>query len=54
MNGPWIVQGPAVALRHDIQSGSMMLKDKLSIELAPDSRYGKVTYGGYIFNTKVQ
>jgi len=45
--------GPAMALRHDVQQGAMNLKDKLSIELAPDSRHGKVTYGGYVFNSKL-
>jgi len=42
-----------MALRHDVQQGAMNLKDKLSIELAPDSRHGKVTYGGYVFNSKL-
>jgi len=46
-------QGPAVALRNDVQSGAMNLKDKLSIELASDARRGKVTYGGHLFNAKV-
>jgi transcription initiation factor TFIID subunit 7 len=45
--------GPAMALRHDVQSGIMNLKEKLSIELASDARYGKVTYGGQIFNAKL-
>jgi len=45
--------GPAMALRHDVQQGAMNLKDKLSFELAPDSRHGKVTYGGYVFNSKL-
>jgi len=42
-----------MALHHDVQSGSMNLKDKLSIEFAADARHGKVTYGGQIFNAKV-
>jgi len=45
--------GPAMALKHDVQIGSMNLKDKLLIELSPDSRHGKVTYGGYVFNAKL-
>jgi transcription initiation factor TFIID subunit 7 len=45
--------GPAMALRHDVQTGAMNLKDKLSIELASDARHGKLTYGGYVFNTKL-
>jgi len=47
------VQGPAMALRNDVQSGAMNLKEKLSIELAADARRGKVTYGGHLFNAKV-
>jgi len=47
------VQGPAMALRNDVQSGAMNLKEKLSIELASDARRGKVTYGGHIFSAKV-
>jgi len=42
-----------MALRNDVQSGAMNLKDKLSIELASDARCGKVTYGGHLFNAKV-
>jgi len=42
-----------MALRNDVQSGAMNLKEKLSIELAPDARRGKVTYGGHIFSAKV-
>ena len=42
-----------MALRNDVQSGAMNLKDKLSIELASDARRGKVTYGGHLFNAKV-
>jgi transcription initiation factor TFIID subunit 7 len=48
-----VEKGPAMALHHDVQSGAMNLKDKLLIELAPDSRHGKVTYGGQILNAKV-
>ena len=42
-----------MALRNEVQSGAMNLKEKLSIELAADARRGKVTYGGHIFNAKV-
>lgn len=45
--------GPAMALRHDVQSGSMTLKDKLSIDLQPDGRRGQVRYGNEIFNAKL-
>lgn len=45
--------GPAMALRNDVQSGAMNLKEKLSIELASDARRGKVTYGGHLFNAKL-
>ncbi|XP_074651126.1 transcription initiation factor TFIID subunit 7-like [Tubulanus polymorphus] len=38
--------GPALALKHDIQSGSMNLKDKLTIEVPLDKRVGRVRYGG--------
>lgn len=48
-----VLQGPAEALRKDVQSGSMSLKDKLSIELHPDNRIGAVRYGADLFNTKV-
>jgi hypothetical protein len=48
------IQGPAMALRRDIQSGTMNLKDRLSIELCPpDMRHSKVTYGGHVFTAKV-
>ena len=42
-----------MALRHDVQSGAMNLKDKLAIELQPDMRHGKVIYGGEVLNAKV-
>lgn len=42
-----------MALRHDVQSGAMNLKDKLSIELPADMRRGRVMYGGQIFSAKV-
>lgn len=42
-----------MALRHDVQSGSMTLKDKLSIDLQPDGRRGHVRYGNEILNAKV-
>ncbi|XP_013405693.1 transcription initiation factor TFIID subunit 7 [Lingula anatina] len=45
--------GPAMALRRDIQSGSMALKDKLFIDFHPDSRLGQVRYGGDVFNAKL-
>nr|KAG5686542.1 hypothetical protein BaRGS_001543 [Batillaria attramentaria] len=40
-------------LRQDVQSGSITLKDKLSIELDPDMRHGHVRYDNYIFNAKL-
>jgi len=43
-----------MALRNDVQSGALNLKEKLSVELASDARHGKVTYGGHIFNAKVR
>ena len=46
-------QGQAMALRHDVQSGAMNLKDKLAIELQSDMRHGKVIYGGEVLNAKV-
>ena len=42
-----------MALRHDVQSGAMNLKDKLAIELQSDMRHGKVIYGGEVLNAKV-
>ena len=42
-----------MALKRDVQSGAMNLKDKLSIELNADMRRGKVMYGGQIFTAKV-
>ena len=46
-------QGPAQALRHDVEQGAQSLKDKLQIELQADMRHGAVRYGGQIFNVKV-
>ncbi len=31
----------------------MNLKDRLSIEMKPDMRHGRVTYGGQVLNAKV-
>lgn len=45
--------GTAMALRHDVEQGTMNLKDKLFIEMQPDMRHGKVTYGGQIMNAKL-
>ncbi|XP_050417128.1 transcription initiation factor TFIID subunit 7 [Patella vulgata] len=45
--------GPAMALRHDVQTGSLTLKDKLSIEMQPDMRHARVRYGGEIFSAKL-
>ncbi|XP_046339954.1 transcription initiation factor TFIID subunit 7-like [Haliotis rufescens] len=45
--------GPAIALRRDVQSGSMALKDKIGIELQHDMRTCRVRYGGDIFNAKL-
>ena len=42
-----------MALRRDVQSAAMNLKDRLSIEIQPDMRHGRVTYGGHVFNAKV-
>ena len=46
-------QGPAMALRNDVEQGAQNLKDKLQIELHADMRHGTVRYGGQIFNVKV-
>ena len=48
-----IRQGQAMALRHDVQSGAMNLKDKLAIELHSDMRHGKVIYGGEVLTARV-
>ncbi len=48
-----INQGPAMALRNDIEIGAQSLKDKLQIEVQSDMRHGSVRYGGRIFNAKV-
>lgn len=45
--------GPAMALRREVQSGSMALKDRLSIELNQDHRHGAVRYGTEIFHAKL-
>jgi len=45
--------GPAMALRHDVDSGSMILKDKLYIEINNDMRHGCVRYGDKVFKTKL-
>ena len=45
--------GPAIALKREVETGSMNLKDKLSIELSDDMRHGKVTYGGQMFSAKM-
>ena len=50
---PYYLQGPAEALKHDVEQGSMSLKDKLTIELQPDHRKGSLRYGDYVFNAKV-
>ena len=42
-----------MALHRDVQAGPINMKDKLSIELAPDMRHGKVTYGGEVLSAKV-
>ena len=42
-----------MALRHDVESGAMNLRDKLSIELANDHRHSFVRYGGQVFNARV-
>ena len=42
-----------MALRHDVQSGAMNLKDKLAIELHSDMRHGKVIYGGEVLTARV-
>ena len=43
-----------MAVKHDIESGSTNLKDKLMIELEHDMRHGRVMYGGQIFAAKVR
>ena len=45
--------GTAIALRREVESGTMNLKDKLFVELQPDMRHGKVTYGGQLLNAKL-
>ncbi|ESP00118.1 hypothetical protein LOTGIDRAFT_97308, partial [Lottia gigantea] len=45
--------GPAMALHHDIETGSLNLKEKLSIEMQPDMRHARVRYGGDIFASKL-
>lgn len=45
--------GPAMALKHDVQSGVQNLKDKLSVEIQSDQRRGRVIYGGQMFSTKL-
>ena len=42
-----------MALRHDVESGSQILKDRLFIELGHDMRKGTVRYGDQVFNAKV-
>ena len=42
-----------MALRHDVESGAMTLKDKLYIEIQNDMRHGCVRYGDKVFKTKV-
>jgi hypothetical protein len=42
-----------MALKHDVQSGAMNLKDKLFIEMQPDQRHGLVRYGNDMFHSKV-
>ena len=42
-----------MALRRDVESGAMNLKDKLAIELENDHRHARVTYGGQVQNAKV-
>lgn len=42
-----------MALRREVQSGTMALKDRLSIELNQDHRHGAVRYGTEIFHAKV-
>lgn len=43
-----------MALRREVQSGSMTLKDRISIELNQDHRHGAVRYGTDIFHAKVK
>ncbi|VDH96070.1 transcription initiation factor TFIID subunit 7 [Mytilus galloprovincialis] len=45
--------GSAMALRREVQSGSMTLKDRISIELNQDHRHGAVRYGTDIFHAKL-
>ncbi|CAI9732197.1 transcription initiation factor TFIID subunit 7-like [Octopus vulgaris] len=45
--------GPAAALRQDVQTGAVSLKDKLSIEVQNDLRHGIVRYGSEVFSAKL-
>ncbi|XP_041359040.1 transcription initiation factor TFIID subunit 7-like [Gigantopelta aegis] len=45
--------GPAIALRRDVQSGAMNLRDKLSIEIQHDMRHARVRWGGEVLNAKL-
>lgn len=40
-------------LRKDLQSGSSSLKEKLSMEIHPELRKGKVVYDGQMYNAKL-
>jgi hypothetical protein len=51
---PFSFQGPAMALKQDVQSSSNTLKDRLSIETQPDFRRANVRYGNQIFHGKVR
>lgn len=48
-----ITEEPAKVLREAIQSGSNSLKDRLSIKLEPDLRYGEVRFDHWLLHAKV-
>ncbi|XP_033744305.1 transcription initiation factor TFIID subunit 7-like [Pecten maximus] len=45
--------GPAMALRRDVQTGSVALKDKFSIEMQPDHRHCVVRFGNELLYAKL-
>lgn len=45
--------GPAMALRRDVQIGSLTLKDKFSIEMQPDHRHCIVRFGNELLYAKL-
>ncbi|XP_021360235.1 transcription initiation factor TFIID subunit 7-like isoform X2 [Mizuhopecten yessoensis] len=45
--------GPSMALRRDVQAGSLTMKDKFSIEVQPDHRHCVVRYGNELLYGKL-